>query len=356
MRDTSTCIRVKRDWHRALPIQAHLTAGEPTTPRRTSVPSEPGKAACDPDDERWEWDLRTDEVRFTRGWMMILGLGGETRSWRFADWLERIHPEDRDRFEAEKLAHLDGRIPSFECEYRVRHESGGYRWIYCEGRAMRDADGIVQRMYGTQREVSARHDGAAPSARDAEPRVKETAKTGARTGASATASPAGSGGRAAAGGSETIMVVEDNDVVRMVVTEVLSSRGYRVLQASNGEDALDLARDLEKPVDLLLSDVMMPRMGGPELARRFNDLHPATLLLFMSGYRDRTEDLDGSAPFLPKPFAPQDLIDKVREVLTATASGGGGRGPSSAGGRRPRPGRSTRTAPRRSARLWQQLA
>jgi two-component system cell cycle sensor histidine kinase/response regulator CckA len=125
----------------------------------------------------------------------------------------------------------------------------------------------------------------------------------------------------AASGSlgETILLVEDDPQVRAVVGKMLESLEYRVLPAGEGEDALELARAFHGPIDLLLSDLIMPGLGGRELAERLRQSRPETAVLYMSGYSDeaiiRRGVVDPNASFLEKPFATADLASRVREVL-----------------------------------------
>jgi two-component system cell cycle sensor histidine kinase/response regulator CckA len=124
------------------------------------------------------------------------------------------------------------------------------------------------------------------------------------------------------GGSETILLAEDDSAVRGVVVSVLKQKGYRVLQATNGTAAIELARSHQGPVDLLITDLIMPGMTGRDLADALADHRPGTRILFMSGYTDdaviRQRVLDEGTPFLQKPFTPRDLALKAREVLDAT--------------------------------------
>lgn len=120
-------------------------------------------------------------------------------------------------------------------------------------------------------------------------------------------------------GSETILVAEDEDGVRSLTREVLEKYGYTVLEASNGEEALSVADRHPGRVDLLLSDVVMPRMGGPELAQALLQKRPDLRVLFMSGYTDhpmvRRGVVDAGVAFLQKPFTPTALVSRVRELL-----------------------------------------
>jgi two-component system, cell cycle sensor histidine kinase and response regulator CckA len=124
---------------------------------------------------------------------------------------------------------------------------------------------------------------------------------------------------ASARGSETILLVEDQDQLRSLISEVLSKNGYRVLQAGHGQEALDVTRNYKEPIHLMITDLVMPQMGGRELVLALTSTHPGMKILFMSGYLDDTitqEEISSSSlAFIPKPFAPDTLAQKVREVL-----------------------------------------
>jgi two-component system, cell cycle sensor histidine kinase and response regulator CckA len=118
-------------------------------------------------------------------------------------------------------------------------------------------------------------------------------------------------------GAETILLVEDEDTIRRLVRDVLGRSGYTVLDAPAGDPALELLRANE--VDLLLTDVVMPGMSGPDLARIATGERPSIRVLFTSGYTNEPDELlaDPDAAFIGKPFSPQSLVAKVREVLDA---------------------------------------
>jgi two-component system, cell cycle sensor histidine kinase and response regulator CckA len=126
-------------------------------------------------------------------------------------------------------------------------------------------------------------------------------------------------GTAPARGSETILLVEDEAVVRQLVAEILESNGYDVLQAADGPSALELLRRHTGPVDLLVTDVVMPGMSGPEVANAVSAMLPGTRVLYISGYTDSAIGhhgvLEPGIAFLQKPFSAGDLTRKVRALL-----------------------------------------
>jgi two-component system cell cycle sensor histidine kinase/response regulator CckA len=127
--------------------------------------------------------------------------------------------------------------------------------------------------------------------------------------------------RISSSASETILLVEDEDSVRKLAHRVLESQGYTVLEAINGEDALRIAADYAGVIDLLLSDVVMPELGGRVLAERLTAARPDTEVLFMSGYTDdeilRRGLLERGQHLLQKPFTATALSHEVRSVLDA---------------------------------------
>lgn len=122
-------------------------------------------------------------------------------------------------------------------------------------------------------------------------------------------------------GGQTVLVVDDEAAVRSAVREILQATGYLVLEAGSGEEALRICAGQEGPIHLLLIDVMMPGMSGPETAQRLARMRPEMRGLYMSGYSDdaliRRGVLEQGTAFLQKPFTPDALAHKVREVLDA---------------------------------------
>jgi CheY-like chemotaxis protein len=126
----------------------------------------------------------------------------------------------------------------------------------------------------------------------------------------------------ALGGGQTILVAEDEDGVRAVVERVLTTHGYRVIVATSGEEAIALARSHDGPIDVLLTDVVMPKMSGTELADALAEERDSMPVIFMSGYTEeiasRTGGLGDPDNFLPKPFTREQLLAKLHALLEHT--------------------------------------
>lgn len=172
--------------------------------------------------------------------------------------------------------------------YGVVKQSGGWIWVYSQ-----IEKGTTFKIYLPQVEQEEGIESSQPHA-------------------AVTASPPG---------SETILLVEDQESIRELLREFLESRGYRVLEAQNGTDALQIIETLQHPIDLLLTDVVMPKMSGPELSRRLTTLLPRLRVLYISGYAEHSpaneEIAQGNAICLQKPFALDALERKVRSLLDA---------------------------------------
>ena len=170
--------------------------------------------------------------------------------------------------------------------YGIVKQNGGFIWVYSE-----PGLGTAFKIYL--------------------PRV-QAAIAEARSGITAQDSPHG---------CETVLLVEDEAAVRESTREFLTRRGYTVLEASNGEDALRVSREYCGPIDLMITDVVMPKMSGPNLAERLWAERPRMKVLFVSGYAEHTilhhGKIDVTARLLQKPFGLNALARKIREVLAA---------------------------------------
>ncbi len=124
-------------------------------------------------------------------------------------------------------------------------------------------------------------------------------------------------------GHETVLLVEDDDVVRALTRHVLQGSGYQVLEASNGKEAVRLAREHAEPIHLLVTDVVMPYLGGRQVAEQVGVLKPGIKVLYCSGYTDdavvRHGVLEAGTAFMQKPYSPSLLVQKVRDVLDGLA-------------------------------------
>jgi two-component system, cell cycle sensor histidine kinase and response regulator CckA len=173
--------------------------------------------------------------------------------------------------------------------YGIVKQSGGYVWLYSE-----PGKGTTFRVY-----------------------LPRVAAESSDSGETAAERPAGQG-------CETILLVEDDAAVRAMARRILDRNGYKVLEATTGAEALRICADTTEAIDLILSDLVMPEMGGRELAAQVRAHHSGARLLFMSGYTEeaamKRSVLDPSEAFLSKPFTPEALTRKVREVLDRRAS------------------------------------
>jgi CheY-like chemotaxis protein len=127
-------------------------------------------------------------------------------------------------------------------------------------------------------------------------------------------------------GTETVLLVEDEPLVRDIAKSALSDQGYQVLEAEHGEEALVVAREHGAEIQLVLTDVVMPKMGGRELVEQLRKVRPAIRVLYMSGYTaasiDEQDVVEPGTAFLRKPFALAEMLGKVREVLDGVRPSG----------------------------------
>jgi CheY-like chemotaxis protein len=120
-------------------------------------------------------------------------------------------------------------------------------------------------------------------------------------------------------GSETVLLVEDEDGLRRLARRILERHGYTVLESCNGREALELATRHEQSIDLVLTDVIMPEMSGRGLVERLRAVRPAAAIVYMSGYTDddvlRRELFEPGSRFVQKPFVPEELLRLLRDAL-----------------------------------------
>ena len=124
--------------------------------------------------------------------------------------------------------------------------------------------------------------------------------------------------------SATILLVEDETPLRKLISQVLKSAGHTVLEAASGDEALTLSTRHAGKIDLLLTDVIMPGMSGPELMAKLRTRRPTMVIIFMSGYDNELVDkttLENTASFLPKPFSPRGLLQRIDSLLGFGSAG-----------------------------------
>jgi CheY-like chemotaxis protein len=121
----------------------------------------------------------------------------------------------------------------------------------------------------------------------------------------------------------TVLLVDDEPALLHLMQETLASAGYRVLSAANGEEALKLAEQLTEPIDVVVTDVVMPKLGGPELVRNLRAVRPTIKVLYLTGYSADAFGPSGAPPdgdaLLQKPFAQSALCARVAQVLARAA-------------------------------------
>ena len=177
--------------------------------------------------------------------------------------------------------------------YGIVKQSGGYIWVYSE-----PGHGTSFKMYF--------------------PEATDVVDVADASGDAAETTTAGGKQGNAKGGTETVLIVEDEDVVRALACQVLRRYGYLVLEARDGLDALRIAERHQGVIELLVTDLVMPHMTGRDLAQRLTDRRGNMKVMFMSGYTNHAvvhRDLTPGSVFLQKPFTPDSLIRRVRSVL-----------------------------------------
>jgi two-component system, cell cycle sensor histidine kinase and response regulator CckA len=194
--------------------------------------------------------------------------------------------------------------------YAIVKGARGYIWVHSLDRGTR-VEVVLPRADAAPRAKPAPSGAESGDGRDAATSSEQTAPAKPRTGVRPWT------GRAA--GRQTIVLVEDEEPVRTIVRRTLESRGYHVIAAADGEEALELCMAHEGPIDLLVTDIVMPGLSGREVAERIETLRPGTRTLFMSGYTAdeiiRRGIMTEAIAFIEKPFAPSQLVARIRETL-----------------------------------------
>jgi len=225
----------------------------------------------------WEWDILRDVITWSEETYHIFGLAPGHAPLPLEQYLALIHPDDRETVMG-AVRHTLETGTSFDIDHRIVLPDGSVRSVHGHGSLVTDAVGRPVRVQGTVVDSTIDPPAAAPRPE----------------------------------GAETILLVEDREDVRHLLRRVLTARGYHVLVAASGQDALRLTVQHAAPIDLLLTDVVMPGMGGSEVALLLTPAHPKMKILYISGH-----PLEPGAAFLQKPFSAEALVHKVREVLDA---------------------------------------
>lgn len=217
----------------------------------------------------WEWDITGDAITWSQEACRVLGLAPARTPTVLAQYLALVHPDDHEAV-AGAVRHTLETGVSFELDHRIVLPEGSIRFLRCRGALVTDAVGRPVSMRGTVVGITERR-------------------------------------------CESILLVDDQDEIRSLIRRILEARGYHVLVAASGDDALRLTVQYTGTIDLLVTDVVMPGLSGLEVALLLAPAHPKMRVLYLSGY-----PLERGDAFLQKPFTAEALARKVREVLDAS--------------------------------------
>ncbi len=226
-------------------------------------------------------------------------LGYTQEDWyQTADlWISIIHEDDREDVLRETAAAIREQR-EFDYEYRMYARDGSIFRFHDKGHFIRDSGGELLSWEGFLLDISARKTRQLKSNADSE--TVQPATTEKST-------------------VKSILLVEDEEIVRELVRQILLSSDYEVTAAANGAEALEIFRSAGKSFDLVITDIKMPVMNGLELSEKIREINRHIKILFTSGYTQDTDFLkkidDPARHFLGKPFLPQDLISKVGNIL-----------------------------------------
>lgn len=210
-------------------------------------------------------------------------------------WINAIHEDDRERVLSETGRAIKEQRDS-DYEYRLYKRDGSIIWVHDKGHFVRDENGEPISWEGFLLDITARRaemDASEPDAQSNKNFIQNKSKS--------------------------ILLVEDEQIIREMMREILLTAGYDVTPAANGIEALNICESGEKTFDLLVTDFNMPQMNGRELAEKIRASCEAIKVLIISGYTDDDEFLQnlssGDKHFIAKPFSPETLTTRIGEIL-----------------------------------------
>ena len=212
-------------------------------------------------------------------------------------WVNIIHEDDRERVLSETGKAIgEGRDSDYE--YRLYARDGSIIWFHDKGHFVRDENGEPISWEGFLLDITARKRSETNENKPDSPSNVNFPQNK----------------------SKSILLVEDEEIIRELIREILLTAGYTVTTAESGIEALNICEANEKTFDLLVTDFNMPQMNGRELAEKIKALGRAVKILFISGYTDDEEFLQnlssGDRHFIAKPFSPEALTTRVEEILS----------------------------------------
>lgn len=211
-------------------------------------------------------------------------------------WINNLHEDDRERI-LEETRKAFSEKSATDYEYRFYKRDGSIIWFHDKGRFVYDEDGKPMSWEGFLLDITERKLSENNGRKDAEKSGEEVFENG----------------------SKTILLVDDEEIIRDMMREILLNAGYDVTTAANGVKAINICETSEKDFDLVITDFNMPEVNGRELAEKIRAICGSTEILFISGYTDDEDflrEISGDDKnFVAKPFSPEILTAKVKEIL-----------------------------------------
>ena len=211
-------------------------------------------------------------------------------------WVNSIHEDDRERVLKETRKAI-GEQREADYEYRMRARDGSVYWFHDKGHFVRNDNGELVSWEGFLLDITERKN-SEETLEHSETDIQEGEKQS---------------------GNKTILLVEDEEIIREMIRQILLTSGYKIVTAGNGIEALKICETGKTTFDLLITDLNMPQMNGRELAEKIRSAGGAKKVLYISGYTDDDKFLrdiaESDKHFIAKPFSPEILTVKVREIL-----------------------------------------